>query len=152
MQGLVNRSWRFDWGASLCKGVTRQISRMNDTRKFEIEVNSCSGPFEVRCSHCPETASSRETPHNPVEAAAHSDNSVAPERDINCTNYQACLNLAAALNWDAFTCQGCNRTVNESLRWRACHTTKHDAVAKALCGVATLTDLRTSTLGAVAKK
>ena len=54
-------------------------------------------------------------------------------RELDCKNYQTCLNLAAALNWDSFTCESCEGDINESLKWRAIHSTRKDALANALC-------------------
>lgn len=60
------------------------------------------------------------------------------ERRIDCSNYSQCLNLAAALNWHSFTCNGCTGEINEALRWRAAQSTKRDALAQAICGRVTL--------------
>lgn len=43
----------------------------------------------------------------------------APRRRYACSNYSICLNLAASLNWDNFTCRGCSGNVDEPLLWRA---------------------------------
>lgn len=56
-----------------------------------------------------------------------------PRRRYDCRNYETCLNLAAALNWDNFTCRGCSGCINESLMWRAQHQVLRDPMAKALC-------------------
>jgi hypothetical protein len=55
-------------------------------------------------------------------------------RNIDCSNYQRCLNLAATLDWESFSCEGCNGEINESLLWRAGQRARKDRVAKALCG------------------
>lgn len=56
----------------------------------------------------------------------------APRRRYSCPNYQNCLEIGAALNWDNFTCRGCSAEVNESLVWQAYHARKTDAVASKL--------------------
>gem|GEM_PF-6479002 len=55
-------------------------------------------------------------------------------RNIDCLNYQRCLNLAATLDWDGFSCEGCSGEINESLLWRAGQRARKDSVAMALCG------------------
>ena len=57
-----------------------------------------------------------------------------PLRNLDCSHYETCLELAAALNWESFTCAQCKGEINESLRWRAGQNTRKDAVAKAICG------------------
>lgn len=59
----------------------------------------------------------------------------APRRRYYCLNYSTCLNLAAALNWDNFTCRGCSEEINESLLWRARQAKRRDKVADKLCKI-----------------
>ena len=59
----------------------------------------------------------------------------APRRRYSCENYNTCLDLAAALNWDNFTCRGCCGDVNESMCWRALHAQKKDRIAGRLCSI-----------------
>lgn len=56
-----------------------------------------------------------------------------PRRRYSCGNYESCLNLAAALNWDSFTCRGCSGSVNEALCWRAQQELKKDGIVRTLC-------------------
>lgn len=56
-----------------------------------------------------------------------------PRRQYSCSNYTTCLSVACALNWDSFTCRGCNCDVNEALVWRAHQALKRDNVANKLC-------------------
>ncbi len=56
-----------------------------------------------------------------------------PRRRYDCANYEKCLNLAAALNWDNFTCRGCSGEVNETLYWRAYQAMKKDNFVKEIC-------------------
>src|SRR5690606_31514391 len=39
----------------------------------------------------------------------------APLRRYDCDNYQCCLELAAALDWESFTCLGCSGELNDKL-------------------------------------
>ena len=57
----------------------------------------------------------------------------APRRRYSCPHYESCLNLAAALNWDSFTCRGCSGEVDQKLVWRARQAQKHDVVADKIC-------------------
>lgn len=57
----------------------------------------------------------------------------APRRRYDCNNYDVCLELAAALNWDSFTCRGCNEEVSQPLLWRAHQARRKDSVAGSLC-------------------
>ena len=56
-----------------------------------------------------------------------------PRRRYDCPNYESCLNLAAALNWDNFTCRGCNGEIDETLCWRAHQAQKKDVIVRTLC-------------------
>ena len=56
-----------------------------------------------------------------------------PERRYECKNYEQCLDLAAALNWESFTCKKCDGEINEALYWQARQAQRKDAVVKALC-------------------
>ena len=68
------------------------------------------------------------------EGCGQVDNPIAaPRRRYFCLNYSTCLNLAAALNWDNFTCRGCCEDVNQALLWRARQAQKKDNVASKLC-------------------
>ena len=60
---------------------------------------------------------------------------MAPRRRYSCENYDTCLNLAAAMNWDNFTCRGCCGQVNEKLCWRAHQARKKDNIADRLCAI-----------------
>ena len=57
----------------------------------------------------------------------------APRRRYSCQNYETCLDLAAALNWDNFTCRGCSGEINQTLYWRAYQEQKKDKVVNQLC-------------------
>jgi len=57
----------------------------------------------------------------------------APRRRYFCTQYETCLNLAAALDWDSFTCRGCSGEIDERLLWRARQAQKKDKIAHDIC-------------------
>lgn len=77
-----------------------------------------SGPFQII--------------HN-LESDAPSTASTSPKRDYECNNYDLCLQLAAALNWDSFTCHECNGKISQSLLWRAHQAMRKDSVANKIC-------------------
>ena len=64
-----------------------------------------------------------------------SGDEAAPLRHYGCSNYTICLNLAAALNWDSFTCRGCCGQVSEALCWQARQAQRKDAVAGRICEI-----------------
>ena len=57
----------------------------------------------------------------------------APRRRYECSNYETCLVIAAGLNWDSFTCRGCNGEFEESLHWRARQEINKDKTVKKIC-------------------
>ena len=65
-------------------------------------------------------------------------------RELDCAHYDECLNLAAALNWTSFTCEGCCGEVNQTLLWRAHQSARKDSVARRLCGLRPLKMLKGS--------
>jgi len=64
-----------------------------------------------------------------------------PRRRHQCPNYSKCLSLAAALNWDNFTCRGCSAEINQSLLWRAHQAKRRDKVVRELCDLPEITSL-----------
>lgn len=56
-----------------------------------------------------------------------------PRRRYACPQYDTCLNLAAALNWDSFTCRGCSGDINQALFWRARQEVRKDGVVRTIC-------------------
>lgn len=56
-----------------------------------------------------------------------------PDRNFECANYTTCLNLAAALNWDSFTCYGCCQEINQQLLWKAYGKVRNDKEMEQLC-------------------
>jgi hypothetical protein len=49
-----------------------------------------------------------------------------PERNYSCSNYETCLGVAAALDWESFTCCGCEGSVDSVLVWKAHRAVRHD--------------------------
>lgn len=92
-------------------------------KKLKLKTFGCPGPFQVIDQSVPDGTPRSELDH-PAEG---------PKRRYDCGNYETCLNLAAALNWDSFTCRGCCREINEKLLWRAQHEVRKDLMAKAIC-------------------
>jgi len=54
-------------------------------------------------------------------------------RSYDCKHYDCCLELAAALNWENFTCSGCGGDINQHLVWKANLAKREDDVANRLC-------------------
>jgi hypothetical protein len=79
-------------------------------------------------SETPPTTSGSRNPFTAVEAPVE-----APRRRYDCQNYCTCLDLAAALNWDNFTCRGCSGDIDEKLLWRARQALRKDEVARQVC-------------------
>ncbi len=72
-----------------------------------------------------ETGENEESPENTSPIILH--------REFFCSHYDCCLSIAAALNWDSFSCQGCCGEVNEQLLWRAHQQARRDKVVDSLC-------------------
>jgi len=136
------RSWRaahktsgrlFNNGRELCKvfearACLRPLETDSTTFTHMAPHNEQlgdPGPFEVRFSDVEDAA--------PCEGEGSTSRDEMPRRRYDCACYERCLELAAALNWESFTCRGCNGVVNESLLWRVGQAIRRDSVAKALC-------------------
>ena len=59
-------------------------------------------------------------------------------RHFECQNYETCLSLAAALDWQSFTCHGCNGRINPKLLWRAHQRLKVEPGLSAYCSLPAL--------------
>jgi len=84
----------------------------------------------------------RAGPFQVIDNDGHSDPnapSTPQTRNYDCDNYEKCLNLAAALNWESFSCGGCNGKVNEALQWRAQKAKRDDALVDLICTVPDVT-------------
>lgn len=118
------------------------LNRMSKAKEINSDQRSACGPFEVpRESSSPESSDTYAQSEQ-LLGATQPANHDALERRLECSHYEECLNLAAALDWESFTCAGCNGEIDESLLWRAGQSTKRDAVAKAICGAATRSALK----------
>jgi hypothetical protein len=63
-----------------------------------------------------------------------------PERRYDCNCYQGCLEVAATLNWETFSCNSpsgepCCGTTDNKLIWKAHLALRDDSVAKKLCAL-----------------
>ena len=58
-----------------------------------------------------------------------------PRRRYSCPNYPTCLDVAAALDWDNYTCRGCCGEIDESLFWRAHQARRKDSVVRRICNL-----------------
>ena len=83
-----------------------------------------SGPFEIH--HEDENLSHGQANNNQTQIQAL-------ERNYDCSHYDICLKLAAALNWDNFTCAECSGEISQSLLWRARQAMRKDSVANRIC-------------------
>ena len=54
-------------------------------------------------------------------------------RSYECDHYISCLNLAAALDWDSFTCQGCKGEFDQALLWQARSAIRKDQLMQEVC-------------------
>jgi hypothetical protein len=68
----------------------------------------------------------------PVQIAVYDHSSPIPVREVSCSNYQECLNIAACLNWLSFSCENCTGEVAPHLRWQARIERRRDPVCQAL--------------------
>lgn len=100
---------------SLCP-TEKQLPKDEASSLFPLQTNLKPGPFQII-----EVEGSLEAPIS------------APRRRYDCHNYETCLELAAALNWDSFTCRGCSGNIDQAFFWRALHARKKDRIAEALC-------------------
>ena len=98
------------------------------------------GPFEVRFDDAHVHDCANDSAVESCSCAAAGENGDEnPKRVHECANYDRCLDLAAALNWESFTCRGCCGEINKALTWRAGQMARKDSVAKALCGLPKIT-------------
>lgn len=80
--------------------------------------DSARGPFRI----------------NIARSNLDSDETLSPPfRNYDCKNYEECLTLAAAMNWESYTCTGCCGEVNASLCWQAHHAQRKDELVQKIC-------------------
>lgn len=87
------------------------------------------GPFEVHSELLEESPLNTDKSNTSSQPTSVDE---VPRRYYDCSNYERCLGLAASLNWESFTCNGCNGEINETLTWRAHLSARKDSVAKHL--------------------
>lgn len=76
---------------------------------------------------------------SPKSIAEDLESLAAPERNYECGHYNTCLSLAAALNWESFSCGGCGGCVDKKLLWRAHHVLRKNNALKVICDLPILT-------------
>jgi predicted Fe-S protein YdhL (DUF1289 family) len=118
------------------------LASMSKANCKNAEIRDESGPFEVAFDTSSQGLSDSVAPDASLPQQNDAANQDVLERRLECNHYEECLNLAAALDWDSFTCTGCNGEIDETLLWRAGQNTKRDALAKAICGAATRSALK----------
>lgn len=82
-------------------------------------------------------------PAAPEVNSAHSETTgdteyEIPERQYDCSNYSTCLGLAAALDWNSFSCTSCSGSVNEKLLWRAHQKVRENKALQRVCNLPVL--------------
>jgi hypothetical protein len=55
------------------------------------------------------------------------------DRNLECRNYETCLGIAAAFNWESFSCKQCIGEIDPHISWRVRHIIKRDSLGKFLC-------------------
>ena len=102
-----------------------RIVQENCAEKLFANQKSCSksvsfhsGPFQIIDIDC------RGGVDSPISP---------PRRRYSCEHYDTCLDLAAALNWDNYTCRGCSGNVDQKLLWRARQEIRKDKFVRAIC-------------------
>ena len=68
-------------------------------------------------------------------ASAETPTAGSAPRYYGCPNYNTCLSISAALDWEAFSCCGCSAEVDEALVWQARQAQRKDPVAKKICKI-----------------
>mgnify|MGYP006988479218 FL=1 len=99
-------------------------------REGTADSNS-SQPCVVHGSNAVETEP-LETEVDPILDHMLQENAV--QRNFDCNHYETCLGLAAALNWDSFTCTACSRKINPQLVWRAHQNVRQEKSKNEICG------------------
>lgn len=95
----------------------------------QLVANAGSGDPHPRKPHFPQNPYLRVL----SEKKSAADLIPSPCREFDCANYESCLSLAAALDWDSFSCANCNGRMNSQLLWRAHHRLKFDDELARLC-------------------
>lgn len=98
-----------------------------DTGTTRTKPELHCGPFQLH----PE--SETRLSNDQHEEACSPDPLIPLVRSFECKHYDCCLELAAALNWENFTCSGCGGDINQHLVWKANLAKREDDVANRLC-------------------
>ncbi len=98
-----------------------------DTGTTRTKPEPHCGPFQFH----PESETSPSNHQH--EEASHPGPLTPLARSYDCKHYDCCLELAAALNWENFTCSGCGGDINQHLVWKANLAKREDEVANRLC-------------------
>ncbi len=104
--------------------------------KSHIVKSGISSPKSLNNSSFKKLSIGKPGPFQIIESEVqgHIDNPInAPRRRYDCENYETCLVIAAGLNWDSFTCRGCNGDYEQSLYWRAGQEINKDKTVKKIC-------------------
>ena len=115
---------------------THRRSQFQRYMKSSSSQIGSPGPFEVRFDDvaCQEAIDVQGVGSATIEDAT-------PRRRYDCASYDRCLQLAAALNWESFTCRGCSGHINDALLWRVGQAIRRDTVAKAICAAPKISTL-----------
>lgn len=82
------------------------------------------GPFKVIASTSPCVI---------TESFFYDERPPGPPREYECEHYGLCLTVAAALNWETFTCEGCSGEMDDALLWQARIAARKDGIAQKIC-------------------
>lgn len=105
------------------------LSQLKDEKSVVV---GAAGPFKVITQDIPPSAHSQTAHHIPE---MHNPETLALRRRHECPNYSTCLDLAAALDWDNFTCRGCSGEVNPALIWQARVAESKDPLVSKICAL-----------------
>jgi hypothetical protein len=116
--------------------------------KLHLTANSNKGRIEEKVDNTPPPF--KETVHGPFplvykDCSDDSDRQnnfnqtdIEEIRNYDCSNYSNCFALVAALNWDGFTCSGCEGELNQQLLWRAQGECAKDETLQVICKLPSL--------------
>lgn len=74
-------------------------------------------------------------PFKIVEAKSDCENQADHFRNYDCNNYDTCLSLAAALDWDSFHCCECTGVIDSAILWQARQAQRRDKVVNRICDI-----------------
>lgn len=100
---------------------TNSTHHRKDRKVVPLFNNRAAGNSDYPAGELPEVADS-----DPLEI---------PAREYDCEHYDTCLSLAAALDWNSFSCTGCSGCVNQQLLWRANHALRKNNALRRICNL-----------------